>query len=151
MLDLVETTHCVERTPSSLSRGLPIASGLQTGEQPWLTMPPSNESSNAPVDTRRPSMHYLDWTSREPAAQSYQTTLVNTGWTARESLITRRSQVQILPPPLRKPRSDAMSDLGFVVLRLPDRVEQVLRDVDAMIAGFAGALDRDRLLTSGTG
>jgi hypothetical protein len=30
-------------------------------------------------------------------------------------LITRRSQVQILPPPPRKPRSGPMPDLGFTL------------------------------------
>ncbi len=34
-------------------------------------------------------------------------------------LITRRSQVQILPPPLRKPWSATMAGQGFVVHR-PD-------------------------------
>jgi hypothetical protein len=75
----------------------------------------SNGLSNEPVGIRPTPMHHLDRVARGYPAQRYRTEHADMSWTVRESLITRRSQVQILPPPLGKPRSDAMSDLGFVV------------------------------------
>ena len=57
--------------------------------------------------------------TRNPTVTRPKAALPGTAETFGPGLITRRSQVQILPPPTRKPRSDPMPDLGFVVHR-PD-------------------------------